>query len=830
MNRITVTKKPKLCLLIALIACTAIGVPAPAAMAGVITPLPPNVRVTDAGLTNLAKAELPDIAVAGSTIYATWLDNRLGRSKPDVYFSKSADGGATWSANVRVSAVPYDDWPDDPAIAVQPNGVIWIAWYLFYTSGSNKVNDVRLARSTDGGQTWERYTVVDGVDTNSDLWRPAIAADDARVYVLYRLRGSSGGEPGFELRLRVVDAQTLNVTTTKVSDAPVPGRVTGGLLDDGPATTLVYSNGALCAAWEDRRSNFAIYSACSTDGGASFSPNKPASGPNAAYPVIAFAPDGTLYATYTSSSDARRNILLRSSADRGATWSAQTQITNMDSLFKVGSWDLAVDANGQLLLSWIRAGISSNDVVLSTSVDRGANFSSVLPIEDGQGQYPTVSDPSRVKLVSSGDGSNTKAHLIWEDNRNVQVQIWSASVALDGIPPTAPANLQAQGEDNSILLAWQPATDASGIRGYRVYRATAAAGPFTEITPLLVTSTAYRDVELDGTTYFYVVAAVDATGNTGPTSNIANAAAQVGTGLPVNGTIAYQSGGNIKLRDLANGSERTIANAGGATFSPDGQQLFFTRERTIFSRPPNGDQITPFAGPFQSGIEFDIAADKTAFAIIDTRWFAAPGVPGGICTVTEPHYYERVGQEKYVGTNELTNGIAISADRRWIAYRYSGFCNTAVSSVVSPPSFCLVRTADGVSRCIAGANYNHPDFAPNGNWVVFAAPITGQYEIWKALVQDDGTLINYVQLTRGPANQPARTPSFSTDGNWVIFARDVDPGQGENIQLFVVRNDGFGIRALNVAGESPDWLGGGSAPPPLGLSSRAYLPLVMNRP
>jgi hypothetical protein len=818
--------KIKSSLLIVLLVCAVASAPAPATFAGVITPLPPNAQVTDAGLTDLADAVQPGIAVLGNTIYATWLDDRLGGSQPDVYFSKSTDGGATWGANVRVSEVPYDDWPDDPVITVQPNGVIWIAWYLFYTSGSNTVNDVRLARSTNGGQSWERYTVVDGVNDNSDLWRPAIASDDARVFVLYRLKGSSGGEAGFELRLKVVDTATLNVTTTTVTDVPVPGRVTGGLLDDGPATTLIQRDGVLCAAWEDRRSTFAIYSACSTNNGASFSANAPVSGPNAIYPVIALAPDGTLYATYAASSDARSNIILRSSTDRGATWGAPRQITNMESPFKVGVWDLAIDANGQVLLSWINDGTSANDVVLSTSVDGGANFNAVLPVEDGQGTYPTISDPWGVKIAASGEGTTTRAHLVWTDNRNTKGEIWSGSAALDGVAPTAPANLQAQGEDASILLTWQPATDASGVRGYRVYRAASAGGPFTEITPLLVNATFYRDVGLDGATYFYTVAAVDATGNTGPQSNVANAAAQTGGAPAINGAIAYQSGADIKIRNLADGSERTIANANGPEYSTDGQRLYLHSSRTIFWRPADGDQTTTFAGPFESGVEFDIAGDNTAFAIVDIRQFGSPGAPGGLCTVTEPHYFERAGQEKYVGTNALTNGIAIAADRRWIAYRYSGFCNVAGSGVVSPPDFCLVRTADGTETCVKGADYREPDFAPSGNWVTFAAPLSGQLEIWKARVQDDGSLSNYTQLTRGPTNQPARMPTFSTDSNWIVFTRDVDPGNGENFELFVVRNDGFGVRPLNVPGEYPAWRGGGSAPPPQGLSNKIHVPLV----
>lgn len=53
-----------------------------------------------------------------------------------------------------------------------------------------------------------------------------------------------------------------------------------------------------------------------------------------------------------------------------------------------------------------------------------------------------------------------------------------------------------------------------------------------------------------------------------------------------------------------------------------------------------------------------------------------------------------------------------------------------------------------------------------------------------------------------------------------------EPGiSPEDFQLFIVRNGGYGIRALNVAGIDPNWLGG--TPPPLqGLTNRVNIPPV----
>lgn len=796
------------------------------ASAGVITPLPPNRQVTDAGLTKLADATNPALARLGSQLYATWLDERTGFDHPDVYFAHSTDGGQSWSTNVAVSVRPYDDWPDNPVIAVQPDGTLWIAWYLFYTDNFDVANDVRLARSTDNGQTWTRTTLVNGVADNEDLWRPALTVDDQFVYLLYHLRGEVGGVTGYDIKLKVMNTQTLTALTTNVSDAAVAGRITDGLLDDGPAMTLVERNGVLCAAWEDRRSTFAIYSACSTDQGVTFSPNHALSAANAVYPVLALAPDGTLYGSYTLAGDARRNISLRASSDRGATWGAPRPVTQVDSPLAVGDWDLAVDGAGQLAVGWISVGVNVHHVLLSTSTDGGQNFSR-LPVQDAQGQFPTVSDPVNVKLVNSGEGSTTNVHLLWADNRNVHDEIWSTTALLDGLPPAAPGTVQAQADESSIMLTWQPATDANGLSGYRVYRATAATGPFTELTTFLNLVTTYRDVELPpGTPYFYTVAAVDTTGNLGPQSAVASAAAVASSGLPVYGQIVYQSGSDIKVRNLADNSESTVANAAQPHVTLANQQLYFTSNRTILARPIQGGPNMTFAGPFESGLEFDVAADNTAFAVITLRQFGAPGVPGGLCTVAEPHYFVRAGQESYVGTNALATDLALAANGTWLAYRYTGFCNVAGINMVSPASLCLVKTATGARSCTEGSDAHDPHFAPDANWLVFAAPFTGQSEIWKASIGDDGALTQYTQLTRGPVNQPSRGPAYATDGNWIVFARDVDPGSVENFRLFVVRNDGQGLRPLEIVGSAPAWLGGGSAAPLPDLPFKLNLPLI----
>ncbi len=94
-----------------------------------------------------------------------------------------------------------------------------------------------------------------------------------------------------------------------------------------------------------------------------------------------------------------------------------------------------------------------------------------------------------------------------------------------------------------------------------------------------------------------------------------------------------------------------------------------------------------------------------------------------------------------------------------------------------------------------------------------------QHEIWRAQVAGDGSLVNYVQLTTSPANQPANNPRFSSNGQWITFQHDGNPDAGDNNgddaeewRLFAVRVDGTSLRDLGVAGENPALFSGGSSP------------------
>lgn len=83
----------------------------------------------------------------------------------------------------------------------------------------------------------------------------------------------------------------------------------------------------------------------------------------------------------------------------------------------------------------------------------------------------------------------------------------------DAAPPDSPTGLSAQSQDSKISLDWND-VQAEDLAGYNVYRSTSSIGDISDLTPVNgnspVTQANYADDRVEnGTTYHYVVTAVD---------------------------------------------------------------------------------------------------------------------------------------------------------------------------------------------------------------------------------------------------------------------------------------------------------------------------------
>ncbi len=92
-------------------------------------------------------------------IYINWSDQRNGTGNTDVFLSKSTDGGNTWSAVKKVNddnttRHQFFTW----MTIDQTTGVLYFVFYDRRNT-SNNLTDVYVARSTDGGETFDNFKV-----------------------------------------------------------------------------------------------------------------------------------------------------------------------------------------------------------------------------------------------------------------------------------------------------------------------------------------------------------------------------------------------------------------------------------------------------------------------------------------------------------------------------------------------------------------------------------------------------------------------------------------------------------------------------------------------
>jgi len=297
-------------------------------------------RSTDGGATwSVAKALAwtsgqsvrPAIAIDSTdNIHVVWQDDSSGNS--EIYYKRSKDGGATWSAIQNLSSTLGGSMC--PAVAIGSGDNVHIVWQDS-TPGDWEIH---YKRSTDGGTTWggaRRLTWTDGESLN-----PAIASgDNVHIvwedeapgnYEIYYKRSTDGGTTWGE-------AKRLTWTSAG-SFAPA---------------TAMGTSGQVHVAWsDDATGNDEIYYRRSTDGGATWNGARRltwTTGGSFA-PAIAVDSSGQIHIAWHDDTSLGNEIYYKRSADGGAAWSKIDRLTFNSGASENPAW--AVDSADTLHLVW----------------------------------------------------------------------------------------------------------------------------------------------------------------------------------------------------------------------------------------------------------------------------------------------------------------------------------------------------------------------------------------------------------------------------------------------------------------------------------------------
>jgi hypothetical protein len=97
-------------------------------------------------------AQITMTSDAAGTLYTLWNAGTVDKGPERIYFAKSTDSGATWSAKVDVSAAPTSAAHAFPAIVAGAAGDVRISWMDARATGP--LWNTYYRSSTNGGATW----------------------------------------------------------------------------------------------------------------------------------------------------------------------------------------------------------------------------------------------------------------------------------------------------------------------------------------------------------------------------------------------------------------------------------------------------------------------------------------------------------------------------------------------------------------------------------------------------------------------------------------------------------------------------------------------------
>lgn len=326
----------------------------------------------------------PWMAARGAFVAVAW-GASLPSGKADVFVAVSRDGGASFGGPVRVNSVEGDarvggELPPRVALTspdAKADPEVVVAWGARTGDAKDALTEIRVARSRDGGRTFQRSAALQGAGAPGDRGWHALTLDEhGRAHVMWldhrglALRKASGHDhhaAGADM------SQLSGLYYARAGGSAAAGganeaangaarEVTKGVCYCCKTALVAGADGRLYAAWRHvypgniRDIAFTM----SRDGGRTFDPPERVSrdewqlaGCPDDGPAMAVAADGTVHVvwpTVIGGSEPAGALFYASTRD-GRTFTPRQRVPTLGSP-KPGHPQIVLKANGEAVVAW----------------------------------------------------------------------------------------------------------------------------------------------------------------------------------------------------------------------------------------------------------------------------------------------------------------------------------------------------------------------------------------------------------------------------------------------------------------------------------------------
>jgi hypothetical protein len=346
---------------------------------------------------------------------------------PDVRLTNDAAFSATTFNNARTVAAS--------------GATVHVVW--FDTRDGNR--EIYYKRSTDGGLTFGADVRLTANAAVSHF--PGIATSQSGVHVVWEEYRDGNAE--------IYVKRSIDGGATFGPDVRLTSNAASSF-----SPSVAASGSAVHVIWYDTRDgNSEIYTKRSEDGGASFGPDTRLTNQAAAsvFGGVAAAGSTVVVAWEEYRDGPNGEIYFKRSVDAGASWSADTRLTNQASR----SSSPSISASGSNVhVVWFDERDGNAEIYAKRSIDGGASFGADVRLtsDPAVSEYPCV-------LVS---GPNV--HVVWMDDRDGNTEIYAKRSTDGGTTWSGDARLTsdtARSTDPSVAatgavlhVVWTDARDA----------------------------------------------------------------------------------------------------------------------------------------------------------------------------------------------------------------------------------------------------------------------------------------------------------------------------------------------------------------------------------